>query len=277
MVDVRRRAFGGVVAAGVVLGLLAFAADFVDGAAGQVMVALTSSGFAWGLAAFIAGRADGRRSGREPSVPASPEVRPGLVVPLSPEARPGPAVPAPAEVGRGRAVPSSSMLRAGAAVARATGLLVSATLVYYLLVLVGTRRWLAGGVVADGLRDVAFATALWVAGSLVAGTVLGLLGHVVREAPAPRGAAALGAACGLLAGDGWQDLIEAPPSLLLALGDPFVNGFVAAELVQAVLPVVVLVWLATVHGLWRSWMRLAVACVGAAVTSALVWDVLDRF
>ncbi|MEU7867783.1 hypothetical protein [Dactylosporangium sp. NPDC049140] len=53
-------AVSGAVAAG--LGLLAFAADAVDGAAGQVLVALTSSGFAWGLAAFLAGRAaDGRR------------------------------------------------------------------------------------------------------------------------------------------------------------------------------------------------------------------------
>jgi len=48
-----------VATAGTGLGLLAFAADFVEGIAGQVMVGLTSSGFAWGLAAFLAGRCAG--------------------------------------------------------------------------------------------------------------------------------------------------------------------------------------------------------------------------
>jgi hypothetical protein len=39
-----------VVASGLVLGLLAFLADAVCGVSGQVLVALTSSGLAWGLA-----------------------------------------------------------------------------------------------------------------------------------------------------------------------------------------------------------------------------------
>ena len=53
----RRHTYAVVVATVAVgLGLLAFAADSVEGIAGQVMVALTSSGFAWGLAAFLVGR-----------------------------------------------------------------------------------------------------------------------------------------------------------------------------------------------------------------------------
>jgi hypothetical protein len=56
-VDGRRRTHTGVVAiVAVVLGLLAFAADFAGGVVGQAVVALTSSGLAWGLTAFLAGR-----------------------------------------------------------------------------------------------------------------------------------------------------------------------------------------------------------------------------
>lgn len=52
------RSYAAVVATTAVsLGLLAFAADFVDGAAGRVVAGLTSSGFVWGLVAFLAGRA----------------------------------------------------------------------------------------------------------------------------------------------------------------------------------------------------------------------------
>jgi len=49
----------GVTAVG--LGLLAFVADLADGIAGQVLIALTSSGLAWGLAAFLVGRHGGSR------------------------------------------------------------------------------------------------------------------------------------------------------------------------------------------------------------------------
>lgn len=45
-----------VAVAAVALGLLAFMADSVAGLAGQILIALTSSGFAWGLAAFLVGR-----------------------------------------------------------------------------------------------------------------------------------------------------------------------------------------------------------------------------
>lgn len=51
-----------VVTAGV-LGVLAFLADTVDGMAGHLMVAVFSSGLAWGLAALLTGRAaTGRHS-----------------------------------------------------------------------------------------------------------------------------------------------------------------------------------------------------------------------
>jgi hypothetical protein len=52
-----------IVVAGAVLGLLAFAVDAIDGTARQVMIALVSSGLAWGSAALLTGHtAPDRRS-----------------------------------------------------------------------------------------------------------------------------------------------------------------------------------------------------------------------
>jgi hypothetical protein len=229
-----RRTYAAVVAtAAVALGLLAFAADSVDGVVGQVMIALTSSGFAWGLAAFLAGR---------------------------------------------------SAAGARRAAAGATGLLVLATLLYYLLVLVVGRRWsgatLEDGTSADmhGLRSVAVMTAVWLIGSLVAGPMLGLLGHVVRVGEVSRAALAAGITCGLLSGEGWHAMVAAPLWQLLPVPDPdladFVRGVIVSELVKIVLPIAVLAWLATAHRLWRVWPTLLTAAVSSGVLSALLWYVL---
>lgn len=228
-----RRAYAGSLAAVAgALGVLAFAADAVDGVAGQAMVALTSSGFAWGLAAVLAGRyADTARR----------------------------------------------------AVIGATGLLVSATAVYYLLILLVSRRWSGGtrfdGSAADmaGLRSVAMMTAVWLAGSLLAGPLLGLLGHAVRAADAGRAALAAGAACGVLSAEGWHAITQAPPWRLLALDSPFFQGVAIGGILRVVLPVAVLVWLLTAHRLWRARpMLLAVAAaVAATTTGALLWRVVD--
>lgn len=215
------------------LGLLAFAADFVEGIAGHVMVALTSSGFAWGLAAFLVGRcATGARR---------------------------------ATVG-------------------ATALLALATLLYYLLVLVVSRRWsgayLQDGTPADllGLRSVAIMMAVWLIGSLVAGPTLGLLGHVVRVGGVSRAALAAGVTCGLLSGEGWHALLVTPTWRLLAASDPyqaeFLRGVVISELVRIALPLAVLAWLATAHRLWRAWPTLFAATVAGGATGALLWHAL---
>ncbi|WP_208021050.1 hypothetical protein, partial [Verrucosispora sioxanthis] len=222
-----------VAAAAVALGMLAFAADSVAGGVGQVLIALTSSGFAWGLAAFLVGR---------------------------------------------------SAATAKRAVGSATALLVLATLLYYLLVLVVSRRW-SGGTLEDGtsadllgLRSVAMMTALWLTGSLVGGPVLGLLGHIVRVGNVSTSALAAGSVCGLLSGEGWQAVMLAPPWQLLTVSDPyqaeFFRGVVVGELVKIVLPIVVLAWLGTAHRLWRVWPTLLTAAIASGALSAALWYVL---
>ncbi|MET7396779.1 hypothetical protein ABZS66_25180 [Dactylosporangium sp. NPDC005572] len=213
------------VLAGAALGLLAVLADAPDGVLRAVMAALTSSGLAWGLAAFLAGRSTaGRR----------------------------------------------------AAVLRATGTLVAATLAYYLLIVFVSRRW-SGGTLEDGssadayaLRSVALMTGFWLAGSLVAGPLLGLLGHTVR-ASSPRSAAgAAGVACGLLSAEGWA----AVAPWRLPLGDPFYQAVAAGTAVRIVLPLAVLGWLAGRHRLWAAWPVLAGAAVAAGAGGAVLWRVL---
>jgi hypothetical protein len=144
-----RDRFGVVVGCGAVgLGLFAFVADLVLGVAGWVLVSLTSSGFAWGLMAFLVGR--------------------------------------------------MASTRRRAAIGGAVSLAV-ATLLYYLLVLMVSRRW-SGAYVLDpatgimtpsdlyGLRSLAVTAVLWLVGSVTAGPLLSLLGHTVRSGAASRAA-----------------------------------------------------------------------------------------
>lgn len=59
-----------IVLAAVVLGLLAFAADGIDGMTGRIMIAVVSSGLAWGSAALLAGLTapDRRRAATDATV-----------------------------------------------------------------------------------------------------------------------------------------------------------------------------------------------------------------
>ncbi len=237
MVDVvaQRPARRGVMigVASAALGLLAFAADAVDGITAQAVVtALVSSGLAWGSAAFLAGLTATCRRG---------------------------------------------------AVVGATALLVAATLVYYLLILLIGRRW-SGGYLVDGsslsshgLRSVAVMTTAWLLVSVVAGPVLGLLGQMTRTARLPIAALAAGAACGLLSGQGWQQVAMAPPWRLWLIGNPnadHVLGILTVELVGVILPLAVLAWSATYRRLWQAWPTLVIAMAGTATLSALFWHVL---
>ncbi|GIF00980.1 hypothetical protein Ari01nite_84440 [Paractinoplanes rishiriensis] len=170
------------------------------------------------------------------------------------------------------------------AVTGATVLLVAATLVYYLLILVVSRRW-SGGYLQDGssadqygLRSVAVMTTAWLVVSVVAGPVLGLLGQMSKTMPVPGAALAAGVACGLLASEGWQGITAAPPwRLLVAVVSSdagYVRGFAAAQLAEVLVPFAVLVWLATVHRLWRVWPILLNAMILTAASGALCWHLL---
>ncbi|MGW4945041.1 hypothetical protein ACWEOZ_26015 [Actinoplanes sp. NPDC004185] len=169
------------------------------------------------------------------------------------------------------------------AVTSATVLLVSATLVYYLLIVVVSRRW-SGGWLADGssadgyaLRSLAITTAAWLLISVLAGAVLGLLGQLTRTAPVPRAALATGAAYGLLSGQGWQEVTTTPSWLPWTAGGPdaaFSFGIGPAEMIQVIVPLVVLVWLATVQRLWHAWPILFITMIVTGTLSALCWHLL---
>lgn len=153
---------------------------------------------------------------------------------------------------------------------------------YYLLILVVSRRW-SGGSLADGssadlygLRSLAIMTAAWLMASLIAGPMLGLLGHRTRTTQTPGSALAAGIACGLLSGQGWQEIAAAPPwALLAAAADGEVApGFLAAKLIQVILPLAIVAWLAHVQRLWRAWPTLLIAMISTAALSALLWQLL---
>jgi hypothetical protein len=93
-----------------------------------------------------------------------------------------------------------------AAQVRATVLLVTATLVYYGLVVAVGHRW-RGAALADGssalwvsLASVGRAVLLWLGGAVVAGAVLGWLGARIGSVSRYSSAAAAGLAAGLLGG-----------------------------------------------------------------------------
>lgn len=221
------------------LGLLAFVADLVEGVLGQVLVALTSSGFAWGLAAFLLGR--------------------------------------------------WSVTRRRAMIGAAT-LLAAATVTYYLLVTLVSRRW-SGGTVFDaetgmarssdayGLRSIAITAALWLAGSVIAGPLLAVLGQTVRSADHARAALAAGVGYGLLSGEGWYSLWRTP-LWRLDFADPYTGefavGVAAAEVIRIALPLGVLIWLAVAHRLGRVWPTLVATMAASAAASTLIWAGIER-
>jgi hypothetical protein len=141
---------------------------------------------------------------------------------------------------------------------------------------VASRRW-SGGSLVDGLRSVAVMTAAWLLVSVVAGPSLGLLGQMTRTAPVPGAALAAGVACGLLSGQGWQEIMMTPPGLPWAIRGPdavFTHGIGTAHLIEIIVPLAVLVWLATSRRLWPAWPVLFIAMVVTATLSALFWQLL---
>lgn len=219
-----------ILAAGVVLGALAFVADFVTGAVGAVMTGLVSSGAAWGAPAAVAGFAS---------------------------------------AGRRAAVLWPAMM------------LVIATTVYYLGILVVSRRWDIPGVSLTsgettsliGLAGLGRAWIMWLVIGIGIGAVLGLLGYAVRHASALLAGAAAGAATGLLLSEGLSAVLWSLPEYwdLSQPGSSRPLSLLVAMAVAVVAPVV----LAVVRAKSIAWWLYALVAVSVGLAGAGAWYVVD--
>ncbi|GAA2624451.1 hypothetical protein [Paractinoplanes durhamensis] len=88
--------------------------------------------------------------------------------------------------------------------------------------------------------------------------------------PVPAAALAAGVACGLLAGQGWQETATYGSRTLAGVA----TGVGATKLVELLLPFAVLAWLATSRRLWRAWPILLTAMILTATLGALGWQLL---
>jgi hypothetical protein len=63
------------------------------------------------------------------------------------------------------------------------------------------------------------------------------------------------------------------PVFLAAIADGEVApGFLAAKLIQVILPLAILAWLAHVQRLWRAWPTLLIATASTATLSGAEWS-----
>jgi hypothetical protein len=162
----------------------------------------------------------------------------------------------------------------------ATGLLLVATAVYYQLILVVSRRW-SGGYQEDGsshdplgLLSVARAAAFWLAMSVVAGLVLGLLGNLIRERRPRLAAVAAGVAGGLLAAEGMHTLWVMQPWRGAGLSDAFYLTRLATYAATVLLAVVIVTALVS-RRRPRCWSVYAMSLAPSAALGALAWHAVD--
>ncbi|WP_203697266.1 hypothetical protein [Catellatospora coxensis] len=160
----------------------------------------------------------------------------------------------------------------------ATGLLLVATAVYYLLILVVSRRW-SGGYTEDGsphdlygLIGLVRAAGFWLVLAAGAGLVFGLLGHVVRNASPGRSAAAAGLSYGLLAAEGLHGLATAAWWMI---DDPFVQAYVVSYAVQVPLALAVVTVAMAGRSGPVSWAVYTASAVCAAGLGIALWSVVD--
>ncbi|WP_144119573.1 hypothetical protein [Catellatospora sichuanensis] len=160
----------------------------------------------------------------------------------------------------------------------ATGLLLVATAIYYLLILVVSRRW-SGGYTEDGssydvygLLDLARAAGFWLVLAVGAGLVLGLLGHIVRNGSPRLAAAAAGSAFGLLTAEGLHGVITAPWTVIT---EPFHLAYAVSHGVQVLLAVVLVIILTARRGGPVSWRICAASAVFVAALGVTAWSVIE--
>ncbi|MEU8007704.1 hypothetical protein AB0B66_41645 [Catellatospora sp. NPDC049111] len=159
----------------------------------------------------------------------------------------------------------------------ATGLLLVATAVYYLLILVVSRRW-SGGYTEDGssydlygLISLVRAAGFWLGLAVGAGLVFGLLGHVVRNASPGLSAAAAGLSYGLLAAEGMYGLATASWSMI---DGPFVQAYVVSYAIQVPLALAVVTVLAARRSTPFAWAVYPASAVCSAGLGIALWSVV---
>jgi hypothetical protein len=230
--------------------------------AGEIATALVSSGFAWGLAAFAVGFALANpRSARPAGSPST----------STDSAASGPAAPG---------LPARDPDRRGRIPAAVTGAvtLIVATVVYYgLIVLVG-RPWVNNftesgeSTLSYALQSIARATALWLVGSLIAGAVLGVLGHLARTHA--RGPIAAGVTFGILAAEGTHTFIA---NIGGPLDATFTRDRLLASLLQIVLAALVIAAVMRLRKPPGSWPAFLIASVISLAVFTTVWQVIQSF
>lgn len=216
------------------LGVLAFGADAVPGVGGQIVVALTSSGLVWGMAAFLTGRSarDARRAAVSATVVLvlATSVYYALVVFVSRRWSGG-------YLEDGRSADAQG-LRSVAAFAAA---------------------WLFASVTGGPVLGM---LGFWVRSAssrraaLAAGAACGLLSGEGWDMV-------------LMVSPPWQ-LLAATDEFHAS----FVRGIMISEAIMVLLPLAVLAWLATAHRLWRPWPVLVTSAIASATVSVLLWQAL---
>ena len=163
------------------------------------------------------------------------------------------------------------------AMARPAVVLVVATTVYYLGILLISRRWdIPGSSLSTGestaqigLASVGRLWLIWIVVALVIGASLGLLGHAIHRAGPRVSGTAAGAATGLLLGEGLSFAIWSLPAFW-DLSQPG-NSRPASLLVAMAVAVVVPVVLAAIRRKPVAWWLYAITAICVALAAAGAW------
>ncbi|GAA0398721.1 hypothetical protein GCM10009541_47180 [Micromonospora gifhornensis] len=156
----------------------------------------------------------------------------------------------------------------------ATVVLVTATVVYYGLIIAHGRRWRLGTLedgsssALNGLASVGRATAFWLAASVVAGVLLGGLGALVRRGSRIQASVAAGVVLGLLAGQGLEFLMIFRAWHAL---DAFFLGRVLSATVSVLLAMIGATVLLAYRRAPKSWPVFAATSLLASLAGALLW------
>lgn len=169
------------------------------------------------------------------------------------------------------------------AIVRPALMLLIATTVYYLGILILSRRWnIAGESLTSGestaligLVSVGRLWVIWLIIALAIGATLGLLGYFIRHASPRAAAVAAGAATGLLLSEGLSAALWSLPSYwnLAEPGSSRPVSLLVAMFAAVVVPAV----LAVTRRKPVAWWLYAIATVSIALATAGAWHFVEIF